>query len=156
MNTHREIAMGDAGTARAVEILLVEDSEGDARLAQEALKETKLLNNLHIVRDGVEAMEFLRNQGAYAAAPRPDLVLLDLNLPRKDGREVLAEIKSDEKLKRIPVVVLTVSRAEEDIIRTYDLHANCFISKPLDMDQFVKVVRSVPVMTMSTSPCCIR
>jgi two-component system, chemotaxis family, response regulator Rcp1 len=133
----------DATGGRPVEILLVEDNEGDARLAREALRETKLRNNLHHVADGEEAMAFLRKQGGYAGRPTPDLVLLDLNLPRKDGREVLKEIKADEHLKRIPVVILTTSRAEEDIVRSYDLHANCYISKPLGMEQFVKVVRSV-------------
>jgi chemotaxis family two-component system response regulator Rcp1 len=125
------------------EILLVEDNPGDVRLAKEALKESKLLNKLYQVEDGMKAMAFLRQEGNYGDVPRPDLVLLDLNLPRKDGREVLAEIKSDESLKRIPVVILTVSRAEEDVLKSYNLHANCYISKPFDMEQFVKVVKSI-------------
>ncbi len=128
---------------KTVEILLVEDNPGDARLAKEALKEAKVRNSLHWVEDGVEAMTFLRRQGKYADAPRPDVILLDLNLPKKDGREVLAEIKEDGDLKRIPVVVLTVSDAEEDIIKTYNLHANCYIRKPLDLDRFIEVVKSV-------------
>jgi chemotaxis family two-component system response regulator Rcp1 len=126
-----------------IEILLVEDNPGDARLAKEALKESKLKNNLYIADDGVEAMDFLYKKGKYAKMPRPDLVILDLNLPRKDGREVLNEIKTDENLKRIPVVILTISKAEEDILKTYNLHANCFISKPIDLDQFIKVVKSI-------------
>jgi len=126
-----------------VEILLVEDNPGDVRLAIEALKEAKVRNNLHVVEDGVEAMAFLRKEGQYTAVPRPDVVLLDLNLPKKDGREVLAEIKADDNLKRIPVVILTVSKAEEDILKTYNLHANCYITKPLDLDQFLSVVKSI-------------
>ncbi|MBU6428497.1 MAG: response regulator [Cyanobacteria bacterium REEB65] len=125
------------------EILLVEDSPADYRLTVEALKEAKIRNNLHWVKDGVEAMAYLRREGTYGAATRPDLVLLDLNLPRKDGREVLAEMKQDPGLRRIPVVILTISTAEEDILRTYDLHANCYVTKPVDMDQFVKIVRSI-------------
>jgi CheY-like chemotaxis protein len=128
---------------KPVEILLVEDNPGDVRLAVEALKEGKVHNNLHVVGDGVEAMMFLRREGKFALSPRPDLILLDLNLPKKDGREVLAEIKADEKLRRIPVVVLTTSKAEQDILRTYDLHANCYITKPVDLEQFIAVVRSV-------------
>jgi CheY-like chemotaxis protein len=128
---------------RPVEILLVEDNPGDVRLAVEALKEGKVHNNLHVVGDGVEAMMFLRREGKFALSPRPDLILLDLNLPKKDGREVLAEIKADEKLRRIPVVVLTTSKAEQDILRTYDLHANCYITKPVDLEQFIAVVKSV-------------
>ena len=128
---------------KPVEIMLVEDNPGDVRLTQEALKEGKMLNNLHVVGDGVEALAFLRREGEYADAPRPDVILLDLNLPKKDGREVLAEVKADEDLRRIPVVVLTVSKAEEDILKTYDLHANCYITKPLDLDQFIKVVKAI-------------
>ena len=128
---------------RTVEILLVEDNPGDVRLTQEALRESKLANRLSVSRDGVEAMAFLRREGEYTDAPRPDLILLDLNLPRKDGREVLQEVKEDGSLRRIPVAVLTMSDAEEDIVRTYNLHANCYIRKPLDIDQFAKVVRSV-------------
>jgi CheY-like chemotaxis protein len=128
---------------REIEILLVEDNQGDARLTIEALQEAKVHNHISHVRDGVEALAFLRRQGAYAQAPRPDLILLDLNLPRKDGREVLAEIKNDDKLKRIPVVVLTTSEAEEDILKAYNLSANCYVSKPVDLDQFMKVVRCI-------------
>ncbi|MEI6279554.1 MAG: response regulator [Verrucomicrobiae bacterium] len=126
-----------------IEILLVEDNPGDADLAREALENGKVRNALHVVGDGEAAMDFLRRQGKYTAAPRPDLVLLDLNLPKKDGREVLAEIKSDENLKRIPVVILTTSKAEEDILKTYSLHANCFITKPIDLSQFIKVVQAI-------------
>ncbi|HKP51373.1 MAG TPA: response regulator [Chloroflexia bacterium] len=126
-----------------IEILLVEDNAGDVRLAVEALKEGKVLNNLSVARDGVEAMAFLRREGEYAGAPRPDLILLDLNLPKKDGREVLAEIKSDDDLKRIPVVILTTSAAERDIVKSYDLYANCYITKPVDLNQFIEVVQSI-------------
>jgi CheY-like chemotaxis protein len=128
---------------KPVEILLVEDNIGDARLAKEALKESKIKNDLQIVGDGIDAMDFLHRKGKFINAPRPDLILLDLNLPRKDGREVLAEIKNDPDLKRIPVVILTISKAEEDILKTYNLHANCYITKPLDLDQFMKVVKSI-------------
>ena len=130
-------------TSKEIEILLVEDNPGDVRLTQEALREGKVKNRLHIARDGVEAMEFLRREGKHSAATRPDLVLLDLNLPRKDGREVLAEIKADPELKTLPVVVLTTSSAEADILKTYSLHANCYIQKPVDLDQFVTVVKSI-------------
>lgn len=126
-----------------IEILLVEDNPADVRLTQEALKEEKLHNNLYVVNDGVEALAYLRRQGKHAQAVRPDLILLDLNLPRKDGREVLAEIKNDEILKHIPVVVLTISDAEADILKSYNLHANCYIKKPLDLGQFSKVVKSI-------------
>ena len=126
-----------------IEILLVEDNPADVRLTQEALVEEKIHNNLNVVSDGVEAMAYLHGEGAYANALRPDLILLDLNLPRKDGREVLAEIKSDKNLKCIPVVVLTVSNAEADILKTYNLHANCYITKPLDLEQFSKVVKTI-------------
>lgn len=128
---------------KAIDILLVEDNPADVRLTQEALKEGKVKNSLHIAEDGEAAMDFLYKRGGHAGAPTPDLILLDLNLPKKDGREVLEEIKTDETLKRIPVVILTVSQAEEDILRTYDLNANCFISKPVDFEQFVRVVRSI-------------
>ena len=128
---------------RPIEILLVEDNPGDADLAREALSDSKLKNNLSVVGDGEEAMAFLRKQGKYAAEPRPDLVLLDLNLPKKDGRQVLAEVKADDDLKRIPVVILTTSRAEEDVLKTYNLHANCYIAKPIDFSQFLKVVKSI-------------
>ncbi len=126
-----------------VEILLVEDNPGDADLARETLTISKMKNNLHVVNDGEKAMAFLRKQGPYAAVPRPDIILLDLNLPRKDGREVLAEIKADNELKRIPVVVLTSSSAEEDIIKSYNLHANCYITKPLDFVQFTKIIHAI-------------
>ncbi len=135
--------MTQARNGDPVEILLVEDNPGDARLAIEVLKEAKVRNALHWVKDGVEALAFLRREKPYADVPRPDVILLDLNLPRKDGREVLAEIKKDDGLMRIPVVVLTISKDEEDIFRTYNLHANCYVTKPLDLDQFVKVVRSI-------------
>jgi len=128
---------------RPVEILLVEDNPGDVRLTKEAMKEAKIINNLNVVEDGVEALAYLRKKGKYKDANRPDLILLDLNLPKKNGREVLAETKQDKNLKLIPVVILTVSRAEEDIFKTYELHANCFITKPVDMDQFIKVVKSI-------------
>lgn len=122
-------------------ILMVEDNPGDARLTQEALKESKFVNKLHHVMDGVEAIDFLRRKGRFGDAPRPDLILLDLNLPRKDGREVLAEIKADDDLKSIPVVVLTTSEAEQDIIQSYKLHANCYVNKPVDLDKFIEIVR---------------
>lgn len=128
---------------RPIEVLLVEDSPGDVRLTREALREGKIRNNLSHVPDGVEAMAFLRHEGQYADVPKPDIVLLDLNMPRKDGREVLAEMKADPRLKRIPVVVLTTSEAEQDILKTYDLHANCYLTKPVDLDQFISIVRSV-------------
>jgi two-component system, chemotaxis family, response regulator Rcp1 len=130
-------------TSIPINILLVEDNEGDARLALEVLKEGRILNKVYLVVDGVEAMAFLRKEGAYADAPSPHLILLDLNLPRKDGREVLAEIKSDECLKKIPVVVLSTSSDEDDIFRTYNLHANCFITKSIDFEQFLRVIRSI-------------
>jgi two-component system, chemotaxis family, response regulator Rcp1 len=132
-----------SSSARPVDILLVEDNEGDVRLTMEALREGKVRNKLTVAKDGVEALAMLRNEGKYASAPRPDLILLDLNLPRKDGREVLAEIKADPSLKVIPVVVLTTSKAEEDIVKTYELYANCYIAKPVDLEQFIKVVRSI-------------
>lgn len=128
---------------RPAQFLLVEDNPGDVRLTREALNEGKLRNHLNIVGDGVEALAFLRREGKYASAPRPDLVLLDLNLPRKDGREVLAEIKADPILKRIPVVIITSSEAEQDVLASYDLHVNCYVSKPVDLEQFIKVVRSI-------------
>jgi two-component system, chemotaxis family, response regulator Rcp1 len=128
---------------RPIELLLVEDSEPDVRLTKEALNEAKVKNRLWVVEDGVEAMEFLRNEGRHADVPRPDLILLDLNLPRKDGRQVLSEIKADELLRRIPVVILTTSKNEEDVLRAYDLHANCYITKPVDFNRFMEVVKSV-------------
>jgi chemotaxis family two-component system response regulator Rcp1 len=130
-------------TGVAIEILLVEDNPGDVRLTIEALKDAKVLNKLSVAEDGVDAMAFLRKEGKYRDVTRPDLILLDLNLPKKDGREVLAEIKADDNLKRIPVVVLTTSQAEQDIIKSYNLHANCFITKPVDLDQFLTVVKSI-------------
>jgi CheY-like chemotaxis protein len=126
-----------------IEVLLVEDNPGDAELTRIALEDSKISVNLHIVEDGVEAMTFLRKQENYANAPHPDIILLDLNLPKKDGREVLAEIKADDKLRRIPVVVLTTSQSESDILKAYNLSANCFITKPVDFDQFVKIVQSI-------------
>jgi chemotaxis family two-component system response regulator Rcp1 len=139
---------------RPVEILLVEDNPGDERLTREALKEGKVYSNLHWVKDGVEAMEFLRRQGKYHDVPRPDIILLDLNLPKKDGREVLQDIKNDEALKRIPVVVLTTSKAEEDVLRTYNLHANCYVTKPVDLEKFIVVVKSIDAfwLTVVTLP----
>jgi two-component system, chemotaxis family, response regulator Rcp1 len=128
---------------KPIDILLVEDSPGDVRLTIEALKEGKILNNLSLAKDGVEAMAFLRKEGKYANATRPDLILLDLNLPKKNGQEVLAEIKNDINLKRIPVVILTISKMEEDILKTYENHANCYIVKPVDLDQFLGVVKSI-------------
>jgi len=130
-------------TNHPIDILLVEDNPGDVRLTMEALKEAKLLNKIAHVPDGVEAIAYLRKEGKYKEASRPDLILLDLNLPKKDGREVLAEIKSDLGLKRIPVVILTTSRAEQDILRAYNLHANCYITKPVDLDQFIRVAKSI-------------
>jgi len=126
-----------------VVILLVEDNEGDVRLTREALHEGKVANKLIVASDGVEALAILRKTGAHAEAPRPHLILLDLNLPKKDGRQVLEEIKADANLKRIPVVVLTTSKAEEDIVRTYNLHANCYITKPVDFEKFVSVIRTI-------------
>ena len=126
-----------------IEILLVEDNPGDARLVEEALKEAKMFHNLHWVPDGEEAMAFVRRQGRYAAKPSPDLIILDLNLPRKDGREVLAELKQDPTIRSIPVVVFTTSRAQEDILRAYNLHANCYVQKPVDLEQLVAVVKSI-------------
>jgi chemotaxis family two-component system response regulator Rcp1 len=128
---------------RPVEILLVEDNPGDVRLTQEALKEGKMVNKLHVAWDGVEALAFLRKEDPYADMPYPDVILLDLNLPKKNGREVLAEIKQDPHLVRIPVVILTTSQSEEDILMAYNLHANCYITKPADLQQFLKVVKSV-------------
>ena len=130
-------------TIRAVEILLVEDSPSDADLTEEALSDGKVLNHLHWVEDGVEALAFLRRQGKYSKAPRPDLILLDLNLPKKDGRDVLAQIKADPSLKLIPVVILTTSAAERDILRTYELNANCYVTKPIDLEQFISVVKLI-------------
>ena len=128
---------------RPIEILLVEDSPSDTELTVEALKDFKVRNHVSIVEDGVQAMQFLRRQDPYAGVPRPDLIMLDLNLPRKDGREVLADIKGDDHLKTIPIVVLTTSHAEQDILRAYQLNANCYINKPVDFNQFLEVVRCI-------------
>lgn len=126
-----------------IEVLLVEDDPGDVLLIREAFEDNKVANRLHVVADGVEALDFMRQTGEHAEAPRPDLVLLDLNLPRKDGREVLAEVKNDDALRTIPVVVLTTSQAEEDVLRSYDLHANAYVTKPVDFDRFIGVVRQI-------------
>jgi CheY-like chemotaxis protein len=131
------------------QILLVEDSPGDVRLTREALRDAKICNELHVVRDGVSALAYLRGEGEHAGAPRPDIVLLDLNLPRKDGREVLEEMKADDELRRIPVIVLTTSVAEGDVLRSYDLHVNAYVTKPLDLDGFVAVVRSIESFWLS-------
>jgi two-component system, chemotaxis family, response regulator Rcp1 len=128
---------------KIADILIVEDNPGDARLIKEVLNSNKIFTSLHIVKDGVEAMEFLRNEGKFRSVPKPDLIILDLNLPRKDGREVLSEIKSDMELKHIPIVIMTISQAEEDILKSYNLHANCYITKPIDLNQFIKVVKSI-------------
>lgn len=128
---------------KIVDILLVEDNPGDVRLTQEAMKEAKLSNTLHVARNGLQALDFLRQQGEFMAAPRPDLVLLDLNLPRLSGREVLKEMKDDANLRRIPVIVWSTSEAHRDVLESYDLHANCYINKPLDFDQFLRVVHSI-------------
>jgi two-component system, chemotaxis family, response regulator Rcp1 len=135
--------MTQAPVGRPIDILLVEDNPGDVRLTIEALRESKVRNNLHVARDGVEALAFLRREGSHAQVVRPDLILLDLNLPRKDGREVLAEIKADPQLHTIPVVVLTTSHAEQDVLQTYELQANCYITKPVDLEQFITVVKSI-------------
>jgi len=126
-----------------VEILLVEDNPGDYRLTKEALHEGKVYNNLHWTKDGVEAIDFLKRRGKYDKAPRPDIILLDLNLPKKDGREVLSEIKQDPALRSIPVVILTTSKAEEDVLKSYHLHANCYVTKPVDLEKFIVVVQSI-------------
>jgi len=130
-------------SVRPINILLVEDNPADVRLTREALSEAKVLNTLHVTADGVAALAFLRREGRHADSPRPDLILLDLNLPKKDGREVLAEIKMDDELKLIPVVVLTTSSAEEDVVRTYNLHANAYVTKPVDFKQFLRVIRAI-------------
>ena len=130
-------------STRPIEVLLVEDNPGDVRLTREALREGKVRNNLYVASDGVEALRFLRKEAEHADAVRPDLILLDLNLPKKDGREVLEEIKRDPSLRHIPVVILTSSQAESDIVRAYDLHANCYVTKPVDLDQFITVVQSI-------------
>ena len=132
-----------AETASVIDVLLVEDDPGDVLMTREAFEDHKVANTLHVVGDGVAALQFLRRQGPYAQAPTPDLILLDLNLPRMDGREVLGAIKGDEALRRIPVVVLTTSEAEEDVLRSYDLHANAYVTKPVDFDRFIDVVRRI-------------
>ncbi len=134
--------MGDT-IPKPIDILVVEDNAGDARLIKEVLNDNKIFSSLYIVNDGVEAMDFLLNKTKYKNSPRPDLIILDLNLPRKDGREVLNEIKTDENLMHIPIVIMTISQAEEDILRSYNLHANCYITKPIDLNQFIKVVKSI-------------
>ncbi|MGB9978407.1 response regulator [Methanobacterium sp.] len=130
-------------TAKQIEILLVEDNEGDVGLVEEVFHEAKIMNNLNVAEDGEEAILFLRREGKFSNVPSPDIILLDLNLPGKDGREVLKEIKEDDELKRIPVVILTTSKAEEDILKSYNLHANSYITKPVDFDQFIKVIKSI-------------
>lgn len=146
--------MNSQRNGKPIEILLIEDNPGDVRLTKEVLKEGKVRNNLQVVGDGVEAMAYLHRENSYAKAPRPDLILLDLNLPKKDGREVLQEIKADHHLKNIPVVVLTTSNADEDILKSYNLSANCYITKPVDLDQFISVIRSVEAfwLTIVTLP----
>lgn len=142
--------MSDRKNDGTVEILLVEDNPGDVRLTREAWKEARIPNRLHVAADGLDALAFLRREGRHAGAVRPHLILLDLNLPRKDGREVLADIKKDPDLKHIPVVILSTSKADQDVLQSYDLHANCYISKPLDMDRFIRVVRSIEDFWLST------
>jgi chemotaxis family two-component system response regulator Rcp1 len=149
--------MTGASTLRAIEILMVEDNPGDVRLTREALKGGKIWNQLHVVEDGVAALDFLRRNPPHQDAPRPDLILLDLNLPKKDGREVLAAIKADESLKLIPVVILTTSQAEEDVIRAYALNANCYVTKPVDFLQFTRIVQAIEsfwltVVTLPPAP----
>jgi CheY-like chemotaxis protein len=128
---------------KLVDILVVEDNAGDARLITEVLNDNKIFNSLFVAKDGVEAMDYLHNKGKFKETPQPDLIILDLNLPKKDGREVLSEIKNDKDLKHIPIVIMTISQAEEDILKSYNLHANCFITKPIDLEQFIKVVKSI-------------
>lgn len=135
--------MNSYDSGSPIEILLVEDNPGDVRLTREAFLDAKISNRIHTVCDGVEAMAFLNHEGAYTSAPSPDLILLDLNLPKKDGREVLAAVKADEKIKHIPVVVLTTSNAERDIVKSYELQANCYVTKPVDLDQFLNTVKSI-------------
>ncbi|HEX7633916.1 MAG TPA: response regulator [Noviherbaspirillum sp.] len=148
--------MSDLLIARPIEVLMVEDNPGDVRLTREALKDAKVSNTLHVVEDGVAALDFLYRRGEYEMAPHPDLILLDLNLPKKNGREVLEEIKQDNCLKTIPVVILTTSQAEEDVLRAYRLHANCYITKPVDFAQFNKIVRTIEDfwLTIVTLPPC--
>jgi CheY-like chemotaxis protein len=144
-----EFPMNTNTPYRPVEILLVEDSPSDADLTVEALSDGKVVNNLHWVEDGVEALAFLRRQGKYSHAPRPDLILLDLNLPKKDGREVLAQIKADSSLKLIPVVILTTSAAERDILKIYELNGNCYVTKPIDLEQFIAVVKLIEMFWLA-------
>ena len=132
-----------ADDSQPISVLLVEDDPGDVVLIEEAFEDNKVHNRLHVVSDGVEAIDFLRKQGENGGSPTPDLILLDLNLPRKDGREVLAEVKTDERLQQIPVVVLTTSKLEEDVLRSYKLHANAYVTKPVDFDRFIEVVRQI-------------
>ena len=141
--------MSDAASGKPIEILLVEDNPGDVLLTRKALADAKVRNFLNVVHDGVEALAFLHRTGQYATVPRPDLILLDLNLPKKDGREVLADIKRDPNLRRIPVVILTSSAAEQDVLRAYDLHANCYITKPVDLSKFLSVVQSIEVFWLT-------
>jgi chemotaxis family two-component system response regulator Rcp1 len=136
--------------ARTVELLLVEDNPGDVRLTQEALKSGQVPVHLSVARDGVEALDFLRRKARFRNAPKPDLILLDLNLPRKNGREVLSEIKSDPELRRIPVLIMTTSRAEQDVNRAYSLNANCYITKPMDLDEFLRIVRAIEDFWLKT------
>lgn len=142
---------------RPVEFLLAEDNPGDVRLTKEALRESKISNNLNVVPDGVEAMAFLHREGKYADAPRPDVILLDLNLPKKEGREVLAEVKADPSLRLIPVVIITSSEAEQDVLKTYELYANCYVTKPVDLEQFIKVIQSIETfwLTIVTLPSSV-
>jgi CheY-like chemotaxis protein len=137
------MTLTDSTPVRPIEVLLVEDDEGDVLMTREALAEGKVINRLNVVNDGVEAVEYLRRDGKYVDASRPDLILLDLNLPKKDGRQVLEEVKADDSLRRIPVIVLTTSAADEDVLRSYDLHANAYVTKPVDFDRFVEVIRQI-------------
>jgi len=141
--------MGSNLTGQPINILLVEDNPGDVRLTKEGFKEGKVINNLYVAEDGEEAMAFLHREEPYQEMPRPDIILLDLNLPKKDGREVLEEIKSDPDLRRIPVIILTTSKAEEDILKTYNLHANCYITKPVNLEDFILITKSIESFWLS-------